>query len=201
MRYFSVCVITVLFLCLSTASGASNDAEIARLFLQSSDAIKDYINQMDSINIRHEPCKMTILDHAVVNGNYEIAEYLLQRGAEPNSRWASRDTSLHAATEAGDVAMARLLLLFGADPAAKNNVQFTPFVRAVSCFRYRDDAEFARKIAAIKLLLPLTTFGSEDLKRMEGFFKRMHSGSKTQADVDKEWQKLATAIGFVDDIE
>jgi ankyrin repeat protein len=109
-------------MCLSIASGANNDGEVARLFLQSSDLIKDYIKKMASINTRHEPCKMTILDHAVVNGNYEIAEFLLQRGADPNSRWASRDTSLHAAAEAGDVAMIRLLLLFGADPDAKNNV-------------------------------------------------------------------------------
>ncbi len=78
---------------------------------------------------------------AVNNGRLEIAELLLDHGADPNTRTAPRydtlsrryfgNTPLHIAVRKGDVNMTRLLLAHGADPSLKHNLGETPIGEAL----------------------------------------------------------------------
>lgn len=62
---------------------------------------------------------------AVVDGRedrLERAGLLLAFGADPNQRGINDYTALHAAADAGDVAMAELLLSEGADPTLRTRI-------------------------------------------------------------------------------
>jgi len=57
-------------------------------------------------------------------GDARAVGWLLDRGADPNARWAHWDaevTPLHMATWSGSVEVARLLLVAGADPTIRDN--------------------------------------------------------------------------------
>ena len=59
-----------------------------------------------------------VLKAAVDFGHHRLAEWLLQRGADPNARCGGEadETALHSAAWNGDEAMVELLLAHGADP-------------------------------------------------------------------------------------
>jgi ankyrin repeat protein len=63
-----------------------------------------------------------VLLGAVDFGHHELAQWLLDHGADPGSRSAagSQGTALHSAAWEGDLRMARLLVAAGADPAARD---------------------------------------------------------------------------------
>jgi hypothetical protein len=63
-----------------------------------------------------------VLMGAVDFGHHELAQWLLARGADANSRSAqgSRGTALHSAAWEGDVRMARILIAYGADAGARD---------------------------------------------------------------------------------
>lgn len=58
----------------------------------------------------------TLLFKAVVNGNYAIVEYLLERKADPNVQNIHGETALHQAVENGNHKVINLLLEKNADP-------------------------------------------------------------------------------------
>ena len=67
----------------------------------------------------------TLLHEAVKNGNYDIVDFLLLEGMDPNERSKDGSTSLHFAVESGDMDIVKLLMEYGADLYVKNNRQRT----------------------------------------------------------------------------
>jgi ankyrin repeat protein len=63
-----------------------------------------------------------VLMGAVDFGHHELARWLLARGANPNARsvLGSQGSALHSAAWEGDLPMARLLVVAGADPRARD---------------------------------------------------------------------------------
>lgn len=64
---------------------------------------------------------MTALICAASTDNYEITEYLLKSGADPNKHTDDRLTPLKTAASRGNVKIAELLLKAGADPNFERN--------------------------------------------------------------------------------
>jgi ankyrin repeat protein len=58
----------------------------------------------------------SLLIRAVLNNNYTMCEFLLERGAEPNLQNIYKDTALHHAVENGNHKIINLLLEKGANP-------------------------------------------------------------------------------------
>ncbi len=67
----------------------------------------------------------TLLHEAVKSGNYNIVDFLLVEGMDPNERCKAGNTSLHFAVESGDMDIVTLLMDYGADLQMKNNRQRT----------------------------------------------------------------------------
>jgi uncharacterized protein len=72
----------------------------------------------------------TPLHYAAATGNVVLAEFLLERGIDPDSRSARRETPLYVAAEAGQERMVRRLLELGVDVNARDRVERTPLMRA-----------------------------------------------------------------------
>ena len=71
--------------------------------------------------------KTTALHYAVLKGNQHIVSYLLERGAETESKDLSGDTPLLLAGKRGRVELVEILLSNGADIAATNSKGYTIF--------------------------------------------------------------------------
>jgi ankyrin repeat protein len=69
-----------------------------------------------------------ILFHAVIGGNYDLAKYLVEQGANAGPEQAG--SLLHAAVRAGHVEMAAWTLTLGADLTSLDYEQKTPLQRA-----------------------------------------------------------------------
>lgn len=67
--------------------------------------------------------RTSVLRTAIENQNFQIAELLLTKGADPNKTNSQGSTALHAVD---DVELARLLLKHGANPEATNRQGATP---------------------------------------------------------------------------
>lgn len=88
-----------------------------------------------SVNIK-DNSGYTALHYAARAGNIEIAKYLLDSGADPNSRTKTgRDTPLHRAAYQGHDVMVSLLLQRGADPMLQNSDGQTALHKAASMKR------------------------------------------------------------------
>jgi ankyrin repeat protein len=73
------------------------------------------------VNERAQNRQQVAAIHAAVSADStDMVEKLLRAGASPNLFQADKFTPLHAAAFHGNAAIAGLLLLYGADPAAKN---------------------------------------------------------------------------------
>ena len=75
-----------------------------------------------------------LLYHASRHGQYDVAKWLLEHGANVNIRMKEtpRSTSLHGAKFHGHLAIVELLLEYGADVTAKNDFKATVFDESVS---------------------------------------------------------------------
>ncbi len=69
-----------------------------------------------------------ILFHAVIGGNFDLAKYLVEQGADTNPERAG--SLLHAAVRAGHVEMAAWILSLGADLTSLDYEQKTPLQRS-----------------------------------------------------------------------
>ena len=69
-----------------------------------------------------------ILFHAVIGGNFDLAKYLVEHGADTSPERAG--SLLHAAVRAGNVEMAAWVLSLGADLNGLDYEQKTPLQRA-----------------------------------------------------------------------
>lgn len=81
---------------------------------------------------------------AADKGHALIAEFLLDEGADPNTRGFECETPLHAAARWGNMGMACVLLGYGADVNARDERGRTPLHRAV---------QYGRSKAALLFLL------------------------------------------------
>lgn len=80
------------------------------------EVVKYLLDHGASVNLK---LRDTALHKAVLLGNKEMAEFLLQRGADPNIPDASQSTPLHLAARAGHKALCELLLKSKANPNAR----------------------------------------------------------------------------------
>ena len=69
--------------------------------------------------------KRTALIHAVRDGNAQVASYLLNRGADPNTTDSSGNTAMHYAAAYGWYFCMKALLDAGAEPDRPNDWKVT----------------------------------------------------------------------------
>ena len=70
--------------------------------------------------INREPLQWTALHYAVFAGHSQLAQYLLERGADINARSTNGSSVLMMAAYEGHEALAQQLIGLGADPGVKN---------------------------------------------------------------------------------
>lgn len=72
---------------------------------------------------------------ATVAGQLEIVNYLVEKGADPNTTDIKGNTPLHLATNINKITIANRLLEAGADPNTKNNEGLCPlFIATINGF-------------------------------------------------------------------
>ncbi len=77
------------------------------------------------INYRHPITKMTASAHAAYDGNNDLLEYLLQKGADPNIKIRGGVSLLRMATDQGNTETVKLLTKYGAkDDGCKDDKCF-----------------------------------------------------------------------------
>ncbi|KAI8345280.1 ankyrin repeat-containing domain protein [Choanephora cucurbitarum] len=90
------------------------------------DRVRELVEGGQSVN-SHDEFGYTALHAAVSYNQYEIVEYLIQKGANVNIEDLEKDTPLYVAET---VKMAQLLLDHGADPKHVNDDGYTPAMTA-----------------------------------------------------------------------
>ncbi len=92
------------------------------------EALKVLENEHDrrTINKPSGPGSLTPLQRAVKDSSKEIAEKLLEKGADINARGGYGDTALHTAAREHNVVMAKFLFGKGAEANARNKQKETP---------------------------------------------------------------------------
>lgn len=194
---FSLSYLLIVFVALSPICLlAAKNVDVSRLFSQSNEAIEAYILQnMELLNSCLGPCRLTLLDYAIIKDNFEIVEFLLKKGANPNALLVASETSLHLAAELGKMEMVPLLLKFGADPNARSNIKSTPLAKVVRGCGYKIPIDI-RKMAVIKILLPLTKIEDQDIKAMERCFKNLRRGKSSNEKINEDWQDFVLITGL-----
>ncbi len=82
---------------------------------------KTFLKSNPEIDINHKNHKgHSPLMIAVYMGNHEVSEFLIEKGADPNSTDLSGNTVLMGAAFKGDVAMVQLLIKQGAQKDLRN---------------------------------------------------------------------------------
>lgn len=71
----------------------------------------------DELNRRSIPYKSSLIHEACYKSRHDVAELLLEAGADPTSMEFDHTTPLHIASQMRVEKMVRLLLSYGADPA------------------------------------------------------------------------------------
>lgn len=123
----AVLFITVVFLCSASCSG---DEQTLRDAIISGNlpAVKSRVEAGADLG-PGAGTKYTVLHHAVFADQYEVAKYLISKGAEVNARNPYGATPLH---RAGSSAMALLLIEAGADVNAWSEINATPLHSAIT---------------------------------------------------------------------
>ena len=120
----------ILALLRSAQSAADPDDIWAATAAGNADAVRRLIAGGIDVNKR-EPSGSTLLTIAAIAGQAEVAELLLEAGADVNGRnYQNGSTALHAAAFIGQADMVALLLERGADPQAMSDDGGTPLTLA-----------------------------------------------------------------------
>ena len=106
--------------------------------------IKPTIKEMDSRNNLGQ----TPLHISLINKNYKIAKYLIEKGANVNLSDNNLDTSLHLAVKCGNVDIVRLLVKYRANPFSLNKKNETVLDLAVKL----NDKECVNFLQGISLM-------------------------------------------------
>lgn len=100
-------------------------ASLAKLFLKKLEDTPSFLGMTVQVNsVGHFGERP--LDAAVINGNLELVQALLECGAEINALAEDGYTALHEAVEQGHIHVAEFLICSGADPYATNVNGDTP---------------------------------------------------------------------------
>ncbi len=83
------------------------------------EAVKQYLNDGADVELKCVNCGGTVLGHAAINGHKELAELLIAKGADVNTKNKDSTTPLHQASLGGRKEVAELLIAKGADVNAK----------------------------------------------------------------------------------
>ena len=83
------------------------------------EAVKQHLNDGADVELKCVNCGGTVLGHAAINGHKELAELLIAKGADVNTKNKDSTTPLHQASLGGRKEVAELLIAKGADVNAK----------------------------------------------------------------------------------
>jgi len=87
------------------------------------DSLKDLLLESPSIiNMQDEKSGWTLLYNSVVNNHFDMLEYLLKSGADPNIPNIYGESPLYQAVDIGNHRVINLLLEQGADPNLQQQV-------------------------------------------------------------------------------
>jgi len=90
------------------------------------EAVKQHLADGTDIELKCTGCGSTALGHAAKHGHNEIAELLIENGADVSAKSESGGTPLHLAALMGHKEIAELLIAKGADVNAKSEDGWTP---------------------------------------------------------------------------
>jgi peptidoglycan/LPS O-acetylase OafA/YrhL len=90
------------------------------------DAVRGHVERGASMDLEGPFYRQSPLAWAVIGGEIEVVEYLLEAGADPSARYGDRNTALHTAAFFGRAGAAALLLEAGAELDARNVFGETP---------------------------------------------------------------------------
>mmetsp|Transcript_16075 Transcript_16075/g.29464 ORF Transcript_16075/g.29464 Transcript_16075/m.29464 type:complete len:182 (-) Transcript_16075:126-671(-) len=110
---------------------------------------------------------MCPLHFAASHGSYNVADALLQRGADPNIVDSNGRRPLHYGSANGHLGLIHLLLNYGADPNAISNGGDTPLIKA-SSFGQDQAVQLLVSRGADPLQRNYLSQTAEDLARMSG---------------------------------
>jgi ankyrin repeat protein len=96
------------------------------------EAVKQHLADGTDIELKCTGCGSTALGHAAKHGHNEIAELLIENGADVSAKSLKGLTPLHYAAVNGHKEIAELLIAKGADVYAKSEGGETPLVYAVA---------------------------------------------------------------------
>ena len=109
--------------------GEGADPELpASAMLGNDDEVRAVVSADPSLANAAGAHGIPILFHAVIGGNFDLAKYLVEQGADTNPERAG--SLLHAAVRAGHVEMAAWTLSLGADLTSLDYEQKNPLQRA-----------------------------------------------------------------------
>ena len=87
--------------------------------LENIKAVKQHLDAGAAVELICVNCGGTVLGHAAINGHKELAELLIAKGADVNTKNKDSTTPLHQASLGGRKEVAELLIAKGADVNAK----------------------------------------------------------------------------------
>ena len=90
------------------------------------EAVKQHLADGTDIELKCTGCGSTALGHAAKHGHNEIAELLIENGADVSAKSLEGLTPLHFAALAGHKEIAELLIAKGAEVNAKDGDGWTP---------------------------------------------------------------------------
>lgn len=106
-----------------------NQKALQAILTKDLDTLKRSLQEGDSNEVDRNG--RSLLHHAVIEGAFDLAEFLISNGANVDSRDENGETSLHFAAREQNVEIAKLLILSGADVNARDIHGNTPLARAV----------------------------------------------------------------------
>jgi ankyrin repeat protein len=140
----------------------SSDEAVKELVLNSPEIINKTADLVDD----NHHIEATLLWAAVEFSRYDLAEFLLEQGADTEIGYIpSNSTPLLFAAGYSSAEMVELLLKYGANPNARNNTGRLPLFETVVHFRHPDDFDDAVRI--VEMLTQCTTIEIDDFLTTE----------------------------------
>lgn len=128
-----IIIILVIFqavLAVAQARGSISDRDVFRAIKNGdSETVAQFIGQGNNINELYGRSQMTLLNYSIRRGQFNIAQYLLEEGADPDQE-SSGKTPLMYTVQYREPEMARLLIRYGANLDATARKGYTPLMFA-----------------------------------------------------------------------